>query len=79
MAKAQALEEKYRGFELEVHRGEAMGGWENTYFTAMRSEDGWMLVDDFTSGRDRLTTIMKILRARVDDFFENPDDYKDGN
>lgn len=71
------MKEVYKGFEITISREECLGGWENTYWTIIRQSDLWIFEDDFTEGNDSLETIMEFLKAHVDDYLENPQDYED--
>lgn len=68
---------KYKGFEISAEREKALGGWENLYYYVMREEDGWFLIDNFTTGSDTIPEMINYLREMVDDYFENPQDYED--
>lgn len=73
----ESIKTNYKGFELSLERNQALGGWENLYYYAMREEDGWFLVDEFTEGEDSLETMLSILKATVDDYILHPKDYED--
>lgn len=61
----------HRGFELKAEREEALGGWENLYFSAYRTSDGWCFIEDFTTGEDAPEVYIEIMKARVDAAFES--------
>lgn len=67
----------YRGFEISASREDSLGGDELLYYQIWRTEDGWVLEDDFTSGDETEEKMTEILRGYVDDYYENPEDYED--
>lgn len=71
------IKETYRGFEIMANREKSLGGWDNLYYCAYREHDGWCLEDDFTGGSDSEQTIISILKAHIDDFYEHPEDYEE--
>lgn len=71
------IKETYRGFEIEANRQQALGGWENLYYSAYRESDGWCLEDDFTEGSDSEESIVAILKSHIDDYYDNSQDYEE--
>ena len=67
----------YKGFEINVKREKALGGWDNIYYYIMRIDDGWFLRDTFSTGEDNLREFAYSLKDIVDDYLENPSDYED--
>lgn len=67
----------YKGFEIDVRREQALGGWDNIYYSVMRKSDGWFLCDDFSTGKDKLKDFANDLKNVVDDYLENPSDYEE--
>jgi len=67
----------YKGFEINVRREQALGGWDNIYYSVMRESDGWLLCDDFSTGEDKLKDFANDLKNVVDDYLENPSDYEE--
>lgn len=70
---------KYRGFEIDVRREKCMGGWSQVYFSVYGlTNDLPCLADGFEDSADSVRDHMKWMKARVDDFYENPQDYCEG-
>lgn len=71
----------YRGFEIEVRREAAMGGWENLYFSVVRQDDGRIMTDSFTEGSDDEHDFLAYIKKRVNrwcdhpELFESEDDF----
>ena len=68
----------YKGFEIEVKREQALGGWDNLYFSVFRLSDSWCFEDSFTEGSDTVKDYIGYMKKRIDDYLENPKDYEDG-
>jgi len=74
------LKEVYRGHELEVKREQAMGGWDNLYYSAYRVRDGYGAIDSFTSDESPLADFMKELKEMLDERMkEVKEAYPDGH
>lgn len=71
------MKTKYKGFEIDIRREQALGGWDNIYYSVMRESDGWFLCDSFSTGEDKLKDFANDLKNVVDDYLENPNDYED--
>lgn len=56
----------YRGYKISVFRDEAMGGWENIYFSVFREKDGLCVVDAFTDGSESIQSVVEQMKSRVD-------------
>lgn len=66
----------YRGYELEVKRENCLGGWSQLYFSAYPVDANKpVLADGFSDTSDTVKTYMQILRERVDDYYQHPEDY----
>ena len=68
----------YKGFEIEVKREQALGGWDNLYFSAYRLLDGWCLEESFTEGDDKVSDYIGYMKELVDSYLKNPEDQEDG-
>jgi len=68
---------KYRGFEIDVHRGKCNGGWSMLYYSAFRISDGWEFLTSFEDSDETVRDMIKMIKRRIDDYFENPKDYED--
>lgn len=66
---------EYRGFEIKAKKEQALGGWDNIYYTIMRKSDGWFLCDSFTEGDENVREFTYSLRNMVDDYLKNPEMY----
>lgn len=60
----------YRGFEIEVRREKALGGWGSLYYTVMHEKDGWFLEDNFYESKDKITDFAEDLKNLVDHYYE---------
>ncbi len=69
----------YKGFDLEVKREQAMGGWEQLYFTAVRKSDRWFFIDGFEDSGETIRDKIKQLKESVDDYLQNPKDYEEND
>lgn len=67
----------YKGFEINVEREKALGGWDTTYYTVMEKETGYFLIDDFSEATDPIREYVKDLKKRVDEYLENPEEWED--
>ncbi|MBU1179437.1 hypothetical protein KJ885_00665 [Patescibacteria group bacterium] len=67
----------YRGFNLEARRSKCMAGYALVYYSAYRISDGWGMIDSFADTADTVRTMLKVLKERVDDYHEHPEDYED--
>lgn len=56
----------YRGYEIKVTRERDLGGWRNLYFYIMRESDGRYLVDEFSTGEDRIQDFIGYMKERID-------------
>lgn len=71
------MKTNYRGFEIDVHKDKCMGGWEQLYFTVMRLEDGWFMIDGFSEGNDTVKEFIQDMKNQVDNYYNNPLDWED--
>ena len=67
----------YKGFEIKVWQEESLGGWDNLYYYVMRIEDGYMLDEGFSEGKDKLKDFCNDLKQLVDEYLEHPSWYED--
>jgi len=56
----------YRGFEIDVKRERALGGWDNLYFSIIRLSDGYIMEDSFTTGDDTVREYIGYMKERID-------------
>ena len=52
----------YRGFEIEVYREKALGGWKQLFWSIFRVSDGWEFDSGFSCGDDTVRDFIKILK-----------------
>lgn len=67
----------YKGFEINVEREKALGGWDSTYYQVMEIETGFFLVDSFSDSTDTIREWVKDLKKVVDGYLENPEEWED--
>lgn len=67
----------YKGFELEAYREESLAGIDLLYYSIFRESDGWEMESNFSYGDETPLAMVNYLRAHVDDYLENPEDYED--
>ncbi|WP_137743315.1 hypothetical protein [Robertmurraya siralis] len=67
----------YKGFEINVEREKALGGWDSTYYTVMEKKNGFFLVDSFSDSNDTVREWIKDLKKRVDEYLENLEEWED--
>lgn len=69
----------YRGYEIEVRRELSRGGdlliYYSVYSVAV-GERAPCLADGFESSDDSVQSYVDWLKARVDDYYLNPEDYE---
>jgi len=56
----------YRGCEIEVKREKCMAGYPLVYYSAYGVNGGDCLFDSFEDTEDKVQTIMKYLKNRID-------------
>jgi hypothetical protein len=68
----------YRDYKIDVHRDNSLGGDSYLYYSIYSVEDSNKpcLADSFTSGEDTVKEYIEYMKARVDDYYENPQDYE---
>lgn len=67
----------YKGFEIEVKRDQALGGWDQLYYTVTRLSDMWFMIDSFEDSGETVHNRIRQLKEYVDDYIKNPKDYED--
>lgn len=69
---------EYRGYEIHINRAKCMAGYYLLY-SVFRIEDGWEFISNYTDSSDRVTTMLKCMKDRIDDKLDNkiPDDDED--
>lgn len=71
------MKSTYRGFEIEVKREKCLAGYPLVYYSVFRLSDSWDMVDGFMDTEDTVRTVLKDMKAIVDDYYENPAEYED--
>lgn len=56
----------YRGYEINVSRELAMGGWDNLYYSIFRESDQHECVAKFTTGSDKVRDYVRYMKERID-------------
>jgi len=64
------MREVYKGLIIEITRERCLGGWDNTYLSVFRKEDGLEVICEITDAEDPLRFFMKIMKERIDGFIE---------
>ncbi len=67
----------YKGFEIDVHRDKCLAGYSLVYYSAFRESDRWELFSGFYDTSDSIREVIKDMKAKIDDYLENPSDYED--
>lgn len=62
----------YRGFDIDVTKEKCMAGYKLTYYSIFRKSDGYELTSGYSDDNDTVRTWIKIMKGRVDGFFDNP-------
>ena len=68
---------KYRGFEIDVKREQAMGGWDSLYYTVIRIEDRWIWQDSFRDSDMPVRELIQELKESVDEYHKDPSAYEE--
>ena len=68
--------ESYRGFYIDVRLEKSLGGYELVYYTVTRKKDDWEMTSGFSDTSDTCDTILGHMKAWVDDYYKNPDEYE---
>ena len=71
------ITESYRGYAIEISLEEAMGGWDNLYYSVHREADGLEMVCNFTSGREDPQWLLGSLKEDIDDMIAHPENWID--
>ena len=64
----------YKGYDIDVFKEKCLGGWEQTYYSIFRCEDGLEIVSSFTEGSDSVRDMIKYMKHRVDELIETKGD-----
>lgn len=56
----------YRGFEVDVHRDKALGGWKQLFWSVFRLSDGWEFDSGFSCSDDTVRDYIAALKQRID-------------
>ena len=67
----------YRGFEIEVKREKCLAGYPLVYYSIFRISDGWEFDSGFYDTNDTVRSFMSDMKAKVDDYIANPQDYEE--
>lgn len=70
------MKANYKGFEIEVKREKCLAGYSLVYYSIFRISDGWELAGGFYDTADIVRTIIKDMKAMVDDYIANPQNYE---
>lgn len=67
----------YRGFEIEATRERCNAGYLLLYYTVFRVSDRWKMIDDSKDTSDSVQNTIKMLKDRVDYYYEHPEEYEE--
>lgn len=67
------MKRNYRGHEITVFRDQSLGGDVYLYYTIIRLSDGYICVDNFTSGAETVREFMGHMKERVDNELQEDD------
>lgn len=62
---------KYKGYEIEVYRDRALGGWDNVYYSVFRESDGYEATSGFYDGSCKVKDVFKGMKEFVDEYCES--------
>lgn len=73
------MQGSYRGFELRVRQEKSLVGDDRVFTSAIRSDDGWILVEEplYPSPDMSVNDYMADLKVTVDTYWSNPEEYDD--
>lgn len=60
------MKSRHRGYEIDVHRGECLGGWSLLYYSVIRESDGYIAVESFEDSAETVRDMVKNMKARID-------------
>lgn len=61
------MKKLYKGFEIDVYREEALGGWDNVYYSVFRASDGLEVTSGFYDGSCKVKDVFQEMKEIVDD------------
>lgn len=67
----------YKGYELDAHREECLGGWDTLYFSVYRLSDQLEVICDFEDSEESIVSMLHSLEVRVDEFIKSKGDSED--
>lgn len=66
----------YKGFELDAKREQCLAGYPLVYYSIFRISDGWEFDSGFYDTADTVRSVINDMKATVDDYIANPQDYE---
>ena len=64
------MKKNYKGYEIEVTRGECGGGWDMLYYSVYRESDGLEVVCSFENSNENVRDMVESIKGRVAQFIE---------
>ncbi|WP_428743200.1 hypothetical protein [Tenacibaculum sp.] len=58
---------EYKGHTIEVEKEKCLGGWSQVYYSVIRNSDSLECICDFTSGSEKIKTVVNMLKDRIDE------------
>ena len=68
---------QHKGFEIKVTREKSMTGDLLVFYSIFRLSDNWEFRSGFYDAADTVRDLMEYMKAKVDDYLENPSDYEE--
>lgn len=68
---------KYRGFEIDVHRAESMGGDLLVYYSIFRESDLFEATSGFSDSADHVMAWIGFMKERIDNELKEDDPWNE--
>jgi hypothetical protein len=64
---------EYKGYQIEVKRERASGGWMQLYYSIIRGQDGYECLNSYEESKESVRGMIKYLKNRIDNEHETND------
>lgn len=72
------MKQLYRGFQIDVKREQALGGWDQIQYLVMRLKDGWFYKDGFYMGEyGTVREVVNEMKGHVDLLLDHTEEIDD--